>query len=1140
MGMALQEQGSPISFIEYNGYMFGTRTKSRLSITPQHDSSKRTDIWKRYLLTISSYITPRRNIPGDNQALNIQVDAPGKKVPIPGLVPIHLASTVDSEIKIITDKLTQQGKTLRYIGQGVSDIVVNTLHPATGKFIQDLNFGPKCRIVSLEPIGFNKCYKIQWECEFCLHGTDLDLNELQSRILEYNYAVTYRYDSSGYCTRSIQGHLRIVPPMLRSLGTLAPTSTVRNTNANAAKVNKYLQLQETAIEMLGFGTEESKNKIQDIYYSLTAAIKKYQETCLLMPIEVSVTDEAFNRLLIDTYESLGLFILDNDAEKIGNLFFNICKYMEDVYTEGGKDLSYSEFDSKVKTEDNKHEAFIYFRNYFFSGLFKRVPLLRKYPEISKVFPQGSAPLNNKICYGPFAFDNIGNLQNYETVDQYKELVFNSIIIPFNFRREAFEWAIDESKAFLRFSITDKEHPPFSFVPGYSSVQAHQDTSSTGAKFLNFNTTISATFKLGKHVFAKPPSEGIKGYADSYKTLDEEEPIYTNIKQLPSKRQAYVDFLKLVFQRLAVPLLLNRKGINITDIKGVDQKKLVVKSNTSCIPHTFQCREDIFSDSVTYTLAYKIVSDMGSFFVMTGHGIPAIIASDLQITKEVDRFVSEHPDSKDTNPVLTKERRQYVASILFSKYTDLNVHRDWLLSQKYSSNNARGGTDLYFDRSYDRPINIHVLGENIDRAIPLHGEYPNKKPVRSLQEFKFKSGPPIIGLFGSNIIKCTGYNIKPPPTAVKTTAPKYFYQDGDKATFKYLYFSGISYLYSSGISLLGDDQFTSADVTKEAFLAAKKEQDELISKNQIGLHSKYEIYAAEVFLESHPELKDKIENLPKVSNDDIDIFYEELANDTSEEQSTQYTSTISIPTIAPYSEEDEDAIDEGNSYDAASDFITQTVADFITTPSALNSWLSYDCELEISTDNKIIRHKVLPYHEVVADFGDKEIPKDIVLNEVIRTNQDATFNTGPNSLKGGSPNSDFSPTIDPPIDTDVIQIINEPSHILVLKGHAARLNYEVVAPTLLKYGGRTVIQRRRVFTKKAMGEADNKTHYGAWYIEYYVQGHPSGFLGTPKTPWQIEEPQVPKQDTAAQQVLTLSGQSQILDEAAKLIGFPTLE
>lgn len=1131
MGMALQEQGSPVSFIEYNGYMFGSRTKSRLSITPQQDSSKRTDIWKRYVLSISSFIVPRRNIPGDHQALNIQVEPPGKKVAIPGLVPIHIASTVDAEMKIIIEKLTEPGKTLRYIGQGVSDIVVNTLHPATGKFIQDLNFGPKCRISALEPIGFNKCYKIQWECEFHLNGTDLDLNELHSRILEYNYAVNYRYDSSGYCTRSIQGHIRIVPPMLRSLGTLAPTSTIRNTNDNTAETNAYLNLEDNSIAALEFGTTESKTKIQDIYYSLTAAIKKYKSSCLMNSLEVAVTDTAFNRILIDIYESIGLFILDDDAEKIGNLFFNIYKKMEDVYIEAGSDLSFSQFDKAVKQKDDANEAFIYFRNYFFSGLFKRVPLLRKYPEISKVFPEGTAPLNDKICYGPFTFDNIGNLQNYETVDQYRELVYNSIIIPFNFRREAFEWAIDESKVFLRFSITDKEYPPFSFVPGYSSVQAHQDTSSTGAKFIQFNTSISATFRLGKHVFANPTIDRIKGYADSYKNETRHEQIYNNTKQLPSKRQAYVDFLKLVFQRLAVPLLLNRKGINAVNIGGSSDKKLMVKTNTTCIPHTFQCREDIFSDTITYTLGYKLISDIGSFFVVTGHGLPAIIASDLQITKQVEDFVSEHPDATGEKPVLLEKRRRYVASILFSKYTDVSVHRDWLLSQRYSGNNARGGTDLYFDRTYDRPININVLGEHINRVIPLHGEYPNLKPKRALQEFKFKSLPPVIGLYGSNIIKAEGLEFNEDSKTPRYTKPRYFYQDGNSSKFKYLFFS------STG---LFGDSFTSEEIAKPDFLEFKRKQEEAIKLAKPGFYTRYQIYETEEFLRKFESLRGEIENFPKISNTDIDIFYEDLQNNKNPQQQTEYTSILTVPTIEPYSEEQEDDLNQGNSYDSVSDFITQTVSDFITTPSPLNSWLAYECELEINTDNKIIRHKVLPSHEVVANFGEKEIPTDLIINELIRVNQDSVANTGPNSLKGGSPNSDFNDNIASPLDTDIIQVINEPSHVIILKGYAARLNYEVVTPTLLRYGGKSVIQRRRIFTKKAIGEENNKTHYGAWYIEYYVQGHPSGFLGSPKAPWQIENLTVPQQNTSIQQVITLYEKSQLLEEATKLIGFPTLE
>lgn len=1109
MGMALQEQANPTSFIEYNGYMFGTRTKSRLQVRPQKDSSGRTEIMRKYMLAISSIIVPRRNIPGDGTALNIQLNRPAEQAGVPGITPNNIAATVDSEIKLIIEKLTETGKTLRYIGQGVGDIVVNTLHPKTGQFIQDLNYGPHCAITKLEPLGFNKCYRIEWECEFNLPPgkiEDFSLNELHKRILEYNYGVDYRYDSHGYCTRNIQGHIKIVPPVFRGLGTLPPTGCSRNTEDEPfAELEEYT---EAAVRSLKFG-DTNREKLNPVYYSLTALIKKYREDCLLLPFEAALSEVYIERALLN-------IDFGEDSETAAIKFQTVLELLEDAYTPNGRALEELAYKEDIESLEDIVQSYFFLRNYLITGMLKKVPVLRKYPEIANMFPSGVAPLNNKICYGPFAFDNIGNLQNYETVDQYKQLIWDSIVLPHNFRREGHSWSIDQNKSGMRFSITDKEYPPFSFVPGYSSVTAHQDTSSTGAKFLQFSTQISATFKMGKHIHLSPNET--KGYADSYKNDN----ILTNYssytKQLPSKREAFADFLKLVFQRLAVPLLLHNKGINITTT-GPDKKTLEVKSGMTCIPHSFQCREDIFTDTITYTVGYKLTSEINSFFVITGHGLPAIIASDLNITKEAQNITILEAD-RDTE---RDKRVQYVSSILFSKYTDVAVHRDWMLSQKHSSMSPRGGSNIFFDRSFDRPINITVLAENYTRTIPLHGEYPNLQTTRSLTEFNYTSYKIIPGYFGSNIISPSRVTI----SSSGGRKEEYFasvYQDHIKPSFK------IHKLRHDN-SRFAPNTVDIVTLTKEEFEKYSNEQAAKLAKGEAGFYMRYTIYKASEYIKVNGD-KDII-GLP-LANDDIDIFEEDLANELPPEQSPVYTSTLTIPTIKYPDNGNFNPDEDGNEYVAVDDFVAQNVGDFITRPSPINSWLSYECELKIDTDNKIIRHKVLPQSNVLSDFGAAEIPSDLILNELIQTNHDAIFNTGPNSLKGGSPASDL--TLASPTNTDIIQTLNEPSHTVILTGYAARLHYEVVAPTLLKYGGCSVIQKRRIFTKKSSGEADNQTHYGAWYIEYYVDGHPSGFLGTPETPWQVQDEQVPITDQSVTDTLVLEEQTNLLNEAASLIGF----
>ena len=157
----------------------------------------------------------------------------------------------------------------------------------------------------------------------------------------------------------------------------------------------------------------------------------------------------------------------------------------------------------------------------------------------KVFPESDGPLNNKICYGPFATDNTGNIQNYETADQYRELVYNAFIIPFNFRRVC-NFRIDSTASILSFSITDKEQPSFSFVPGYSHVNAHQDTSLSGPAFKQGQTSISASFKLGKFINIKKAIRDTSGYADAYKE-DAEYDEKKFKRAIPSKKLSFINF-----------------------------------------------------------------------------------------------------------------------------------------------------------------------------------------------------------------------------------------------------------------------------------------------------------------------------------------------------------------------------------------------------------------------------------------------------------------------------------------------------------------------------------------------------------------------------------------------------------------------
>lgn len=1111
MAVALQEQGSPVSFIEYNGYMFGTRTKSKLQCVPQPDSSGRTEIYRKYVLLVQTIVVPRRNIPGDNTALNIQANPPGVKVPIPGINPYHLAATTDSEVKLILDKLTETGKTLRFIGQGTGDIVVNTIHPATGAFIQDMNFGPHCRVTSLSPLGFNKCWKIEWECTFHIQTgqTQIDgLNELHKRVLEYNYSTEYRYDEHGYCTRTIHGRLKIVPPMYRFLNQLPTSGTGVSHLQNETAVNDFKALYRSVLDNNDFAGEAARTKVLKISNYLTTLIKKHKEDCLLLGYEAGLNLQLATSVL--DFIILNLFpALSLTKDQIIANFQLLLKAFEDAAFPGGNTLDFNTYAELVSDKEDIQNTMYHVRNYIMTGLQYKVGYLAKIPEITKMFPEGTSPLNNKICYGPFPSDNVGNLQSYETADQYRELVYNSIIIPFNFKRVGHNYNIDQTQSVLSFSIVDKEQPSFSFVPGYSSVSAHQDTSSVGPGFVQFNTSISASFKLGKFtnkpLVDVPGKNNLKGYSDLFKlypNYDER----TFDKAYPSKRQAYADFLKLVLQRLCIPIFFSGKGVSVqirNDPAG-QKRTLDISKSISCIPHTFQCRENIMGDNIDFTLGYKITSNMSDIFTVTGHGLPAIIASDLRTGS--DNVIIDPEAAGGLGRDRTAKTR-YVAAMHFAAYTDFLVHKDWLISQRYNSNNARGCSDLIYDRTFNRPINLNILGEDLTRVIPLHGEYPSGKNIsRTVEAFELDTREIKLGDYGDQVLICyletkdlTGGIVR--QRYLETIALPQKNEEHEILVPDYYTLVGGQ---TKRIKVKATDVDTLINDSDKIVLGSPLRNLAALVPfiGPVALASSGFVpsFKVQYYLYSMKDYKRVRPPATPLANEDVDDFQDYIEGNVEDIQSKQI---ITVPRINIT-----DATDEANIdlYASSEDFIVENVTDFISQPTVENSWISYDSELEIITDNVIIRRKALPTTEVISDFGEEELSNKDYSNEVIRNNFDAMVNTGPNSLKGGSPASDLE--LPSGSNTDIIQTINEPAITIVLKGSAERLNWEVVPPTLLRYGGRSVRQKKRVFNKSKQGKEPHVVNFGVWYIEYIVEGQPSGFLGSPDTPFNMESLETP--------------------------------
>lgn len=729
--------------IEYNEYKFGSKCNSNISIQNNLDSSKRTIISKTYHITVTGTITPRRPIPGDNYGFGIQTPSPLPLVNKPGYYPWHQNATVDSEINIIRCKLEEQGKTFRYCGQGSGDIYVNTIDPNTGKYVPDLNFGPKTTLLNLRPTGFNKAWHIEWTIEFTIQNccssslqpNILDYNDPKNRILEYNYDVQYHINREGYTTRTIRGHLTIIPPVWRYsaplpvLGLSLRNQTTVVHNEISSSVNVFqANLNNIVIKRNGLIDKDSKvliylNKL--IAFLKTVDIISRSNYLLIIRnflntksvYSINVTDlEVYIGI---QYATIFLLVAPGNPNDLAQILFDLIQ--GSVFP-----------DASFINLNNANYDLISFINLLHTVYDQDIA---KYPNTNSIFPLATTrqAIKAKDTFGPYTIDNIGNLQNYETVDQYRDLIEDSIELPHNFARVDRVFNISQDKRTINFSIIDEEQPGFSQVPGYTKVIFRQSTKASGIGQYKWTSTLRGKFVFPKFVNAEknPNNVGIDLSYSSMQAVSPQGADKNNkYKVYPNKANAYLDFIKVFYQRYAVILLGNRTGtvVNFTDTDGNTRSMKTGSMRTV----DFSVDEDITGNDIEFSCSVLLTTSMRDIFQLTGLGLPLIIASDLNV---------------DDNAAVVLQNRgaieKFINDVTFSNYYDNLKFLDWKSSQLYSTLNCRGSAGLIFDRTYDRPFDVcHDPATKIEHIIPKHrapigfaGNYDELKRTKNANTVK---------------------------------------------------------------------------------------------------------------------------------------------------------------------------------------------------------------------------------------------------------------------------------------------------------------------------------------------------------------------------------------------------------------------
>lgn len=184
----------PNEFVQYNGYKFGPYSHVSISAEMVEDSAQRTVLYHRYKMRVQTLIVAESQ-DGD----------------------------VGDHFLRIRQKLTKSGGVLKiHLTAFGPDLDINNAN------VRDVEFGPKPKLVSWDPVGATNAVEVIWECTFAVptcggEGSPNSGGQRYHGVAEFNYSINTSINTNGYTKRTISGFLTIA--MTRQVGTdLVPDS----------------------------------------------------------------------------------------------------------------------------------------------------------------------------------------------------------------------------------------------------------------------------------------------------------------------------------------------------------------------------------------------------------------------------------------------------------------------------------------------------------------------------------------------------------------------------------------------------------------------------------------------------------------------------------------------------------------------------------------------------------------------------------------------------------------------------------------------------------------------------------------------------------------------------------------------------
>lgn len=202
-----------IGTFQYYGVNFPADTSCTVSVRIHYDESDRTATHLVHTINASTTLTAA-------SLINL----------LPEGQPGESGTPTDDVMTTIMNRLGQPQAALIFEGRGYTTLTCNggAVDPDTNQFVNDVDFGPKPRIITWKPIG-PAAAEVTWQCEVALPScTGL---VYQGVLLSLTYTQDFSVDHLGHCSRTTTGTITI--PMTRQQdGALLGPATLPDTADN--------------------------------------------------------------------------------------------------------------------------------------------------------------------------------------------------------------------------------------------------------------------------------------------------------------------------------------------------------------------------------------------------------------------------------------------------------------------------------------------------------------------------------------------------------------------------------------------------------------------------------------------------------------------------------------------------------------------------------------------------------------------------------------------------------------------------------------------------------------------------------------------------------------------------------------------